>query len=45
VTPGTHKPERLDEKAVSANIHLDAETLDKIDKIALVGLAEGATQF
>jgi aryl-alcohol dehydrogenase-like predicted oxidoreductase len=41
--PGTRKPERLDENAVSANVHLDDETLDRIDKIAPAGLAEGAT--
>ena len=41
--PGTRKPERLDENAVSANVHLDAETLKQIDKIAPAGMAEGAT--
>ena len=43
--PGTRKPERLDENAVSANVHLDDETLEQIDKIAPAGLAEGATLF
>ena len=43
--PGTRKPERLDENAVSANVHLDAETLKQIDKIAPAGMAEGATLF
>ena len=41
--PGTRKPERLDENAVSANVHLDDETLAQIDEITLAGLAEGAT--
>ena len=41
--PGTRKAERLDENAVSANVQLDAETLDQIDRIAPAGLAEGAT--
>jgi aryl-alcohol dehydrogenase-like predicted oxidoreductase len=41
--PGTRKPERLDENAVAANVILDAETLEQIDKIAPAGLAEGAT--
>jgi len=41
--PGTRKSERLDENAVSANVHLDAETLAQIDQIAPAGLAEGAT--
>lgn len=41
--PGTRKPDRLDENAVSANVNLDAETLAQIDEIAPAGLAEGAT--
>lgn len=41
--PGTRKVERLDENAASANVQLDADTLAKIDKIAPLGLAEGAT--
>ncbi len=41
--PGTRKTERLDENAVSANVQLDDETLTQIDRIAPVGLAEGAT--
>lgn len=41
--PGTRKAERLDENAASANVQLDAETLEQIDSIAPVGLAEGAT--
>lgn len=41
--PGTRKPERLDENAVSANVHLDEETLAQIDAIAPAGLAKGAT--
>jgi len=43
--PGTRKPERLDENAVSANVQLDEESLAKINEIAPVGLAEGATLF
>ena len=41
--PGTRKPERLDENAAATNVHLDAETLEQIDRIAPAGLAEGAT--
>ena len=41
--PGTRKAERLDENAASANVQLDAETLEQIDRIAPAGLAEGAT--
>ena len=41
--PGTRKPERLDENAASANVHLDEETLARINEIAPAGLAEGAT--
>ncbi len=41
--PGTRNCERLDENAVSANVHLDAESLEQIHKLAPPGLAEGAT--
>jgi aryl-alcohol dehydrogenase-like predicted oxidoreductase len=41
--PGTRKPGRLDENAASANVQLDAETLERIDRIAPAGLAEGGT--
>lgn len=41
--PGTRKTDRLDENAASANVKLDAETLEQIDEIAPAGLAEGAT--
>ena len=41
--PGTRRPERIDENAKAANVRLDAETLAQIDRLAPVGLAEGAT--
>ena len=41
--PGTRKTDRLDENAASANVKLDAETLEQIDELAPAGLAEGAT--
>jgi len=41
--PGTRRPERIRENARAADIHIDRATLDRIDRIARPGLAEGAT--
>ncbi len=41
--PGTRRPERIDENAKAADIHLDGEMLKRIDEFARPGLAEGAT--
>ena len=41
--PGTRRPERIDENAGAAGIALDADVLAQIDRLAPVGLAEGAT--
>lgn len=41
--PGTRQPQRIDENAKAAEIHLSAEMLQRIDEIAPPGLAEGAT--
>ena len=41
--PGTRRPERIDENARAADVRLDPEALAQIDRLAPVGLAEGAT--
>lgn len=41
--PGTRRPERVDENAKASTVTLDRRLLEKIDKIARPGLAEGAT--
>ena len=41
--PGTRRPERIDENARAADLVLDSGTLEKIERLAPVGLAEGAT--
>lgn len=41
--PGTRRPERIDENAGAAAVALDAELLAQIDRLAPVGLAQGAT--
>ena len=41
--PGTRRPERIDENAKAAHVRLDSELLAEIDRLAPVGLAEGAT--
>ncbi|KPJ78854.1 MAG: aldo/keto reductase [Deltaproteobacteria bacterium SG8_13] len=41
--PGTRRPERIDENAKAADLALDSDTLIQIDRLAPVGLAEGAT--
>jgi len=41
--PGTRRPERIDENAQAAHVRLDAELLMQINRLAPVGLAEGAT--
>ena len=41
--PGTRRQERIDENAKAADIHLDSETLKRINELARPGLAEGAT--
>jgi aryl-alcohol dehydrogenase-like predicted oxidoreductase len=41
--PGTRRPERVDENAKAADIRLDNETLQRINSLARLGLAEGAT--
>jgi aryl-alcohol dehydrogenase-like predicted oxidoreductase len=41
--PGTRKPERIEENAGAADIALDSDALARIDRLAPVGLAEGAT--
>jgi aryl-alcohol dehydrogenase-like predicted oxidoreductase len=41
--PGTRRSERVDENAKAAHIHLNKETLLRIDELARPGLAEGAT--
>jgi aryl-alcohol dehydrogenase-like predicted oxidoreductase len=41
--PGTRRPERIDENAKAADIHLDGETLKRINELAQPGSAEGAT--
>ena len=41
--PGTRRPERVDENAGAATIALDRRQLERIDKLARPGLAEGAT--
>lgn len=42
-TPGTRRPERVEENAAAADVRLDDETLRRIDELAPPGLAEGAT--
>ena len=41
--PGTRRPERIEENARAAAISLDQSQLERIDKLARPGLAEGAT--
>ena len=41
--PGTRRPERIDENAKAADVRLDPDALAQIDRLAPVGLAEGAT--
>jgi len=41
--PGTRRPERVDENAKASTVTLDRSLLEKIDRIARPGLAEGAT--
>jgi aryl-alcohol dehydrogenase-like predicted oxidoreductase len=41
--PGTRRPERIEENARAATISLDQGQLERIDKLARPGLAEGAT--
>ena len=41
--PGTRRPERIDENAAAAKVALDADILAQIDRLAPVGMAEGAT--
>ena len=41
--PGTRQPLRIDENAAAAAIRLDADTLARIDRLAPLGLAHGAT--
>ena len=41
--PGTRRPERIDENAGAAGLHLEPAILAQIDQLAPVGLAEGAT--
>jgi aryl-alcohol dehydrogenase-like predicted oxidoreductase len=41
--PGTRRRSRVDENAAAASLHLDDETLRRIDGLARPGLAEGAT--
>ena len=41
--PGTRRPARIIENAEAASLHLDEDTLRRIDELARPGLAEGAT--
>jgi aryl-alcohol dehydrogenase-like predicted oxidoreductase len=41
--PGTRRPERVEENAKAADIHLAPELLKRINELARPGLAEGAT--
>ena len=41
--PGTRSIQRIDENVKAISVELDAATLQRIDKIAEAGLAEGAT--
>lgn len=41
--PGTRRPERIDENAAAVHVALDADMLVKIDRLAPIGLAQGAT--
>lgn len=41
--PGTRRPERIDENAKAADIHLNDEILKRINELARPGLAEGTT--
>jgi aryl-alcohol dehydrogenase-like predicted oxidoreductase len=41
--PGTRRPERIEENAKAADIHLHPEALKRINDLARPGLAEGAT--
>jgi aryl-alcohol dehydrogenase-like predicted oxidoreductase len=41
--PGTRQPQRVDENAAAAAIRLDGTTLARIDRLAPLGLAHGAT--
>jgi aryl-alcohol dehydrogenase-like predicted oxidoreductase len=41
--PGTRRPERVDENAKASAIKLDSSILQRIDKLAHPGLAQGAT--
>lgn len=41
--PGTRRPERVDENTAAADIDLPADVLSRIDRIAPVGAAAGAT--
>jgi aryl-alcohol dehydrogenase-like predicted oxidoreductase len=41
--PGTRRPERIDENAKAADIRLNGATLKRINELAPLGLADGAT--
>jgi aryl-alcohol dehydrogenase-like predicted oxidoreductase len=41
--PGTRRPERVEENAKAADVHLTPELLARINELARPGLAEGAT--
>lgn len=41
--PGTRRTQRIDENVAAAAIHLDGDTLARIDRLAPLGLAHGAT--
>ncbi len=41
--PGTRRPERIDENAGAAAVRLSPEILEKINKLAPSGLAQGET--
>ena len=41
--PGSRKQDRLDENAAAVEVHLDQSVLDRIDEIAAMGTAAGAT--
>jgi len=41
--PGTRRPERIDENAKAADIHLNDDILKRINELARPGLAEGTT--
>jgi aryl-alcohol dehydrogenase-like predicted oxidoreductase len=41
--PGTRRAERVVENAAAASLRLDADTVERIGRIARPGLAEGAT--